>query len=89
MLLTLDEEGVSLYKLPAFALHCLANRTRYAQRFAWDAGRAMLAVAIKKKLLLFYYNGNEFVELKEYSLPDLALKMVWLGESICLGLKKE
>ena len=89
MFLGLDEEGVSLYKLPAFSLHCLANRTRHAQRFAWDSDRAMLAVAIKRKLLLFHYNGNEFVELKEYGLPDLALKMMWLGESICLGLKKE
>ena len=89
MLLSLDEEGVSLIKLPALNLHCLANRTRYAQRFAWDGSRRMLAAALKKKLLLFHYNGNEFVELKEFSLPDAVSKMAWLGESICLGLKKE
>ena len=89
MFLSLDEEGISLFRLPAFKLHCLANRTRHAQRFAWDGGRAMLAVALRKKLLLFHYNGNEFVELKEFSLADSVSKMAWLGESICLGLKKE
>lgn len=62
---------------------------RYAQRFAWDGDRAMLAVAVKRKLLLFHYNGNELVELKELSLPDSAVGMAWLGESVCVGLKKE
>lgn len=89
MLLSLDEEGVSLFKLPALKLQCLANRSRYAQRFAWDGGRGMLAVALKRKLLLYHYNGNEFVELKEFSLSDTVSRMAWLGESICLGLKKE
>lgn len=89
MLLTMDEEGVSLHKLPGFKLHCLANRTRNAQRFTWDSSRAMLAVAVKRKLLLFHYNGNEFVELKEFSLPETASRMAWHGESICLGLRKE
>lgn len=49
----------------------------------------MLAVAVKRKLLLFHYNGNELVELKELSLPDSAVGMAWLGESVCVGLKKE
>ena len=89
MLLSLDEEGVSLYRLPAFKLQCLANRSRYAQRFAWDGGRAMLAVAVKRKLLLYHYNGNEFVELKDFSLSDAVSKMAWLGELICIGMKKE
>ena len=89
MLLSLDEDGISLFKLPSFTLHCMANRTRYAQRFTWDGGRAMLAVALKKKLLLYHFNGNEFVELKDFPLPDLVSRMAWLGESICLGLKKE
>ena len=49
----------------------------------------MLAVAIKRKLLVFHYNGNEFVELKELGLPDSVMAMAWLGESVCIGLKKE
>ena len=89
MLLSLDEDGVSLFKLPGFKLHCLANRTRNAQRFAWEPGRAMLGVAVKRKLLLFHYDGNEFVELKDLALPDTVTGMAWLGESVCLGLKRE
>ena len=30
----------------------------------------MLAVAAKKRLLLFHHDGNEFVELKELALPE-------------------
>lgn len=89
LLISLDEEGVSAHKLPDFKLHCLANRTRYAHRFAWDAARSRLAVAVKKRLLLFSHDGNEFRELRDVSLPEPAVKMAWVGEGVCVGLKRE
>lgn len=89
MLLSLDDDGVSAYKLPGLQLHCLVNRTRHAQRFAWDPAKGALAVAIKRRLLLFIYDGNEFVEQKELSLSDTALRLAWLGEALCVAFKKE
>ena len=49
----------------------------------------MLAVAAKKRLLLFHHDGNEFVELKELALPDAAVALAWTGESVCVATKKE
>ena len=89
LLISLDDEGVSLFHLTTLKIHCQANRTRYAQCFAWNPRTAMLAVAVKRKVLLFHYNGNEFVELKDLSMADNAQCMSWIGEHICIGHKKE
>lgn len=89
MLICLDDDGVSLYQLPAFKIHCQANRSRYAQCFAWNPDNAMLAIAVKRKVYLLHFNGNEFVELKDLGISDTASCMSWLGEQLCIGLKKE
>ena len=60
-----------------------------ATRFAWDEQRAMLAVVVKRKLMLYHYDSKEFVELKELSLPDTPLCMQWCGVHVVLGFKKE
>ena len=60
-----------------------------ATRFAWDEQRAMLAIVVKRKLMLYHYDSKEFVELKELSLPDTPLCMQWCGEHIVVGFKKE
>ena len=89
MLLSLCEEGVSAFKLPGSSFTARLGRTARASCFAWDSTRAMLAVAAKKRLLLFHHDGSEFVELKELSLPDVVVSMAWLADSVCLGFKKE
>ncbi len=89
LLLCLCEDGVSAHRLPSLALACQAARTRGAGRFALDAPRDMLAVALKRRLLLLHFNGNEFAEAKELGLPDAALALGWCGGSVCLGFKRE
>ncbi len=64
-------------------------RAAAATRFAWDEQRAMLAVVVKRKLMLYHYDSKEFVELKELNLPDTPLCMQWCGEHIVVGFKKE
>ena len=49
----------------------------------------MLAVALKRRLLLLHFNGNEFTEAKELGLPDVALALGWCGSSVCLGFRRE
>ncbi len=89
LLLCLCEDGVSAHRLPSLALACQAARTRGAGRFALNAPRDMLAVALKRRLLLLHFNGNEFAEAKELGLPDAALALGWCGGSVCLGFKRE
>ena len=89
LLLTLSEDGVNLFTVPQLKLTCQASRTRYASRFAWNEDKAMLCVAIKRKIIQFHYDGREFVEVKEYSAPDVPQALQWCGDAICIGLKKE
>ena len=89
LLLSLSEDGVNLFTIPQLKLTCQANRTRYASRFAWHEDKAMLCVAVKRKVMHFHYDGREFVELREYSAADVPQALHWCGEAICIGLKKE
>ena len=47
----------------------------------------MLAAAVKRKLLLFHYDGKDFVELREAPLPEAPLCAAWSGNYVCLGCK--
>ena len=51
LLFCLSDEGINAHHLPAFKLACQAGRTRGANAFAFDEGRAMLAVATKRCVL--------------------------------------
>lgn len=33
--------------------------------------------------------GREFVEVKEFSVPDTVRSMAWCGDNICLGIRRE
>ena len=54
LLFCLSDEGINAHHLPAFKLACQAGRTRGANAFAFDEGRAMLAVATKRCAFLAY-----------------------------------
>ena len=47
----------------------------------------MLAAAVKRKLLLFHYDGKDFVELKEVALSEAPLCAAWSGNYVCLGCR--
>ena len=47
----------------------------------------MLAVGLKKRLMLFHYDGTDFVELKEVALAEVPLAASWAGNHICLACK--
>lgn len=55
--------------------------------FAWDNGRAMLCVAVKRRVQLLHYDGSDFIELKEVALPHSPLHMMWLGNNVCFAFK--
>ncbi|KAL5990833.1 hypothetical protein ACLOJK_011738 [Asimina triloba] len=37
----------------------------------------------------YLIGGREFVEVKEFSVPDVVKSMAWCGENICLGIRRE
>ena len=89
LLLIIAEEGLNAYHFPALKLACQAGRSKGVHKFALDEQRNMLCIAVKKRLLLYHHAGNEFVELKDFSLPDTAQALQWIGDSICVGFKRE
>ena len=89
LLLSIGEEGLNAYHIPAIKLASQASRSRGVHRFLLDEERGMLCIAIKKRLMLFSHSSNEFVELKDFSLPDMAVALQWVGDSICVGFKRE
>ncbi|KAI8148423.1 vacuolar sorting protein 39 domain 2-domain-containing protein [Fennellomyces sp. T-0311] len=49
-----------------------------------------LAVAVRKKLLVFVWKDTEFHETKELNIPDRIKAMAWVGNTkICLGFAAE
>lgn len=49
-----------------------------------------LAVAVKRKLQLYYLKNNEFFPLMEdINLAEVPKSMVWCEETICVGYKGE
>ena len=66
---------------------CGCGKCRGATCFAWDELRAMLAVGLKKRLLLFHYTGTDFVELKDVTLAEAPLTASWAGNYVCLACK--
>jgi hypothetical protein len=49
-----------------------------------------LAVAVRKKLLVFVWKDTEFYETKELNIPDRIKTMSWVGTTkICLGFSAE
>ncbi|KAI7874387.1 hypothetical protein K492DRAFT_137936 [Lichtheimia hyalospora FSU 10163] len=49
-----------------------------------------LAVALRKKLLVFVWKDTEFYETKELNIPDRIKAMSWVGNTkICLGFATE
>ncbi|KAI8061931.1 vacuolar sorting protein 39 domain 2-domain-containing protein [Thamnidium elegans] len=49
-----------------------------------------LAVAVRKKLLVFVWKDTEFYETKELNIPDRIKTMSWVGTTkICLGFSTE
>lgn len=76
----------TLQKLPN-----LVQSVKSCDYFAVNARQPVyrLAVATKKKLVLYEYTQSGFQVLRELGIPDAALSMVWHGDTICVGTKNE
>ena len=48
-----------------------------------------IVVSARKKLIIFEWTGDDFIELKELAVPDKARSIVWCGDRLCVGFTKE
>lgn len=93
---------VSLHDLRSFELRMALGKTKGANLFAIQTMVEMspeeqipvlttrLAVAVRKKLLVFVWKDTEFFETKELNIPDRIRSMSWVGNTkICLGFSSE
>ncbi|GAA5808870.1 hypothetical protein MFLAVUS_002269 [Mucor flavus] len=102
VLVSLSDGLVSLHDLRTFELRMALGKTKGANLFAIQTMVEMspeeqipvlttrLAVAVRKKLLVFVWKDTEFFETKELNIPDRIKTMSWVGTTkICLGFSTE
>ncbi|KAI7894427.1 CNH domain-containing protein [Mucor mucedo] len=102
VLVSLSDGLVSLHDLRSFELRMALGKTKGANLFAIQTMVEMspeeqipvlttrLAVAVRKKLLVFVWKDTEFFETKELNIPDRIKAMSWVGTTkICLGFSTE
>ncbi|CDS07231.1 hypothetical protein LRAMOSA01180 [Lichtheimia ramosa] len=100
-LVSLSDGLVSLHDLRTFDLRMTLAKTKGANMFAIQTMverskdhipvlTTRLAVALRKKLLVFVWKDTEFYETKELNIPDRIKAMSWVGNTkICLGFATE
>ncbi|CAO3677740.1 unnamed protein product [Rhizopus microsporus] len=102
VLVSLSDGLVSLHNLHTFELKMALAKTKGANLFAVQTMVEMspeeqvpvlttqLAVAVRKKLLVFVWKDTQFCETKELNIPDRIKAMSWVGTTkICLGFLAE
>jgi len=89
LLLSLSD-AITLHRLPEFEVVAYIGKTKGASLYAWDDKRGFLCVNKQKKLFIYRYDGSrEFVEVKEFPVPDVVKSMAWCGDNLCLGIRRE
>lgn len=102
VLVSLSDGLVSLHDLHTFELRMALGKTKGANLFAVQTMVEMspeekipvlttrLAVAVRKKLLVFIWKDTQFCETKELNIPDRIKSMAWVeATKICLGFMSE
>ncbi|XP_010916252.1 vacuolar sorting protein 39 [Elaeis guineensis] len=89
LLLSLSE-WIALHRLPNLETVVAIGKTKGANVFSWDDRRGFLCVGRQKRIGIYRLDGGrEFVEVKEFGVPDVVKSMAWCGENICLGIRRE
>ncbi|GLI62985.1 hypothetical protein VaNZ11_005842 [Volvox africanus] len=90
LLLTLTEDGVNLLTLPDMKLKFQPMGSRGASMFAWSEESQLLAVAVRRKVILYHLHGSDLLDSGERTAPDLVSTMVWVsGGVLLLGMRRQ
>ncbi|KAG0022469.1 Vam6/Vps39-like protein [Entomortierella chlamydospora] len=101
VLVTLSDGYVNLHDIDTFALRTQLGKTRGANLFSVFSKIEIqdglvpqvvtrLAVAVGRKIYVFSWQDSEFIDTKEYSIPDRVRTMEWVGtQNLCMGFDNE
>ncbi|KAK6798097.1 hypothetical protein RDI58_005799 [Solanum bulbocastanum] len=89
LLLSLSE-SIALHGLPNLETLSVITKAKGANVYSWDDKRGLLCFGRQKRVCIYKHDGgSEFVEVKEFGVPDTVKSMSWCGENICLGIRRE
>ncbi|KAF9156153.1 Vacuolar morphoproteinsis protein 6 [Linnemannia schmuckeri] len=100
VLVTLSDGYVNLHDLESFALRTQLGETRGANLFSvfskieiqdgFPQVVTRLAVAVKRKVIVFSWQDSEFMSTKDFPVPDRVRTMEWVGtQNLCMGFDSE
>uniref|UniRef100_A0A673LV91 Vam6/Vps39-like protein n=1 Tax=Sinocyclocheilus rhinocerous TaxID=307959 RepID=A0A673LV91_9TELE len=97
ILISLLENNIHVHDLLTFQQITVVSKARGATLFACDLqqsssgeARLRMCVAVKRKILLYYWKDREFHELQgDFAAPDIPKSMAWCENSICVGFKRD
>lgn len=106
ILICLSDSLVSVHKLddystPVIKTDFLTSKCRGALMFVTNVAKfegvggesvsvLRLCVALKRRLLIFYWKKDNFYELgPDLVVPDTPRSIAWVGESLCVGFRTE
>lgn len=103
ILISLSDSTISVSSLDPVnsSVICTVEKCRGATRFVTDVQRfrtmtgedqnmLRMCVVVKRKLMLFYWKKNKFLELApDLLVPDVPRAIAWCGEALCVCIKNE
>ncbi|KAF9585929.1 Vacuolar morphogenesis protein 6 [Lunasporangiospora selenospora] len=101
VLVSLSDGYVNLHDIDSYALRTQLGKTKGANLFSVFSRIEIqdelipqvvtrLAVAVRRKILVFSWQDSEFKDTKEYSVPDRVRTMEWVGtQNLCIGFDSE
>eukprot|EP01114_Cavostelium_apophysatum_P004200 TRINITY_DN1437_c0_g2_i2.p1 TRINITY_DN1437_c0_g2~~TRINITY_DN1437_c0_g2_i2.p1 ORF type:complete len:873 (+),score=238.27 TRINITY_DN1437_c0_g2_i2:146-2764(+) len=93
IIISLSDGFISIHDLPSFNLRSQIARSRGCHLYTIEKTKnsLLMCAAVKKKLVIFGWDAknNDFIETKELAIPDTARTLVWCGDSICIGFRRE
>ncbi|KAJ5072391.1 cnh domain containing [Anaeramoeba ignava] len=90
MILALTNHYVSIFSLDDFKPLYKLKQTKGAHLIAVHptSQQYHFVVAMKKKLITFYWSGNNIMTSKDITLIDIPKTMEWIQYQVCIGFKK-
>ncbi|KAG0263458.1 Vam6/Vps39-like protein [Mortierella polycephala] len=101
VLVSLSDGYVNLHDIESFALRTQLGKTKGANLFSVFSKIEIqdglipqvvtrLAVAVRRKIIVFTWQDSEFMDTKEFSIPDRVRTMEWVGtQNLCMGFDNE
>ncbi|KAG0231170.1 Vacuolar morphogenesis protein 6 [Actinomortierella wolfii] len=100
VLVSLSDGYVNLHDLHTYTLRTQLAKTRGANLFSVFSRIEIqdmipqvvtrLAVAVRRKIVVFSWHDAEFIDTKEFPIPDRVKTMEWVGtQKLCLGFDNE